>query len=63
VEEKDLKKKMDRILREIRWIQQNLNPPVNHFVAVIVSVITTIITYERLKDIKRTIVNIDNYLQ
>ena len=45
MEEKDLEKKMDRILKEIRWIQQNLNPPVNRFVAVIVSVINTIITY------------------
>lgn len=49
MEEKDLEKKMDRILREIRWIQQNLNPPVNHFVAVIVSVITTIIIYLLMK--------------
>ena len=42
--EDEIKKKLDNILFEIRWMQRNMNPPVNYSLIVICSVIALVIT-------------------
>lgn len=45
-EEKRIKRMEDclvQILFELRWIQKNMNPPVNYFLIMIVSIITSVI--------------------
>ena len=42
--EDEIKKKLDNILFEIRWMQRNMNPPVNYSLIVICSVIASVIT-------------------
>lgn len=32
-----------QILFELRWIQRNMNPPVNYFLIMIVSIVTSVI--------------------
>lgn len=45
--EEDRIKRMEdcliQILFELRWIQKNMNPPVNYFLIMILSIITSII--------------------
>ena len=38
--EDEIKKKLDNILFEIRWMQRNMNPPVDYSL-IVASVITT----------------------
>ena len=42
--EDEIKKKLDNILFEIRWMQRNMNPPVDYTLIVICSVIASVIT-------------------
>lgn len=42
--ENELKKIIEQLLLEIRWIQRNMNPPVNYPLIMIVSAITAVIT-------------------
>ncbi len=45
-EEKRIKRMEDclvQILFKLRWIQKNMNPPVNYFLIMIVSIITSVI--------------------
>lgn len=42
--EDEIKKKLDNILFEIRWMQRNMNPPVNYSLIVICSVVVSVIT-------------------
>ena len=39
-----IKKKFDIILFEIRWMQRNMNPPVNYSLIVVCSIIASAIT-------------------
>lgn len=39
-----IEKYMERIFFEIRWIRQNMNPPVNYFLITTLSIISAIIT-------------------
>lgn len=42
--DKEIKEKLDNILFEIRWMQRNMNPPVDYTLIVICSVIASAIT-------------------
>ena len=42
--EDEIKKKLDNILFEIRWMQRNMNPPVNYSLIVVCSIIASAIT-------------------
>lgn len=42
--EDEIKKKLDNILFEIRWIQRNMNPPVDYSLIVVCSIIDSAIT-------------------
>lgn len=44
MDEKKLQETLDMILFEIRWIQKNMEPPVNYPAIVVVSIITAVIT-------------------
>lgn len=35
---------LDQIMFEIRWIQKNMNPPVNYVLVIIVSIIASVLT-------------------
>lgn len=42
--DKRIEEYMERTLWEIRWIRNNMNPPVNYFFVTVVSIVTSIIT-------------------
>lgn len=42
--EEKLNKNLERIYFEIRWIEQNMQPPVNYALVIITSIIVTAIT-------------------
>lgn len=42
--EDEIKKKLDNILFEIRWMQRNMNPPVDYSLIVVCSIIASAIT-------------------
>lgn len=42
--EKEIKEKLDNILFEIRWMQRNMNPPVDYSLIVVCSIIASAIT-------------------
>ena len=42
--EDEIKKKLDNILFEIRWMQRNMKPPVDYSLIVVCSIIASAIT-------------------
>ena len=44
MDDKKLQEKLDNILFEIRWLQRNMEPPVNYMAIAIVSIIASVIT-------------------
>ena len=44
MDDKKIQEKLDNILFEIRWLQKNMEQPVNYFAITVLSVITSIIT-------------------
>lgn len=42
--ENGLEKLIEQLLFEIRWIEKNMNPPVNYALIITISVITSVIT-------------------
>lgn len=42
--EDEIKKKLDNILFEIRWMQRNMNPPADYSLIVVCSIIASAIT-------------------
>ncbi len=44
MQDKRIEEYMERTLWEIRWIRNNMNPPVNYFLVTVVSVVVSIMT-------------------
>lgn len=44
IRDEKIEKCMERILFEIRWIRENMNPPVNYFLVTTLSIVSAIIT-------------------
>lgn len=43
MDKKLLQETLERILLEIRWIQKNMNPPVNYLLVILISIITSVL--------------------
>lgn len=43
MDKKEIENCLVQILFELRWIQKNMNPPVNYFLIMIASIITSVI--------------------
>ena len=57
--EDEIKKKLDNILFEIRWMQRNMNPPVNYSLIVVCSIVASAITtyvMSKIRDEQNTLI-------
>ena len=44
MDDKKIQEKLDNIIFEIRWMQKNMEPPVNYLAIAIISIVSSIVT-------------------